>query len=282
MCRTHCCCVRRRGPEASSFCATGRVTLRVDALLPRRLPDLARGVGIDGGDGESDDEIGPGGAPDEGRDQPGRDDRDIGQRVVARRQERGLGEAASVVAIAGEQQGAAEIDGERAEPGQRQGERRRRRRIDELAPRGPQRRQPRHQQDQRQRHADASAPRRRPCDGNEDQQVNRRVFEEVDAVGKQRHRADRQRHRELDAEIAEIEQRDGKHHPAQRTVDRGSGHRSIPTEAKAINPTPGAGNTSAAPATIQCLAFRRHQREHSALRVRRLDDPAAARHLHRL
>ena len=73
------------------------------------------------------------------------------------------------------------------------------------------------------------------------------VFEEVDAVGKQRHRADRQRHRELDAEIAEIEQRDGEHDPAQRTVDCRCGHRLTRGNATATISTAGPGNTTLRP-----------------------------------
>ena len=47
------------------------------------------------------------------------------------------------------------------------------------------------------------------------------VLEEVDAVGEQRHRADRERDRELDAEIGEVEDRDGGDRTAQGGVRRG-------------------------------------------------------------
>jgi hypothetical protein len=49
-------------------------------FLTRRLPDLARSVGIDRGNAKTDDQVRPGGQG-VGREQAGRDDRDVGQRI---------------------------------------------------------------------------------------------------------------------------------------------------------------------------------------------------------
>ena len=89
-------------------------------------------------------------------------------------------------------------------------------RLDEFLPGRPQRRQAGHQDDQRQGHAKARAAGRRPADGQRDQKVDGRVLEEVDAVGKQRYRADPQGNGELDAEIGEVEQSDRDDGPPQR------------------------------------------------------------------
>jgi hypothetical protein len=51
--------------------------------------------------------------------------------------------------------------------------------------------------------------------------ASRRVLEEVDAVGEQRHRPDRERDRKLRAEIGEVEDRDGGDGTAQGGVRRG-------------------------------------------------------------
>jgi hypothetical protein len=58
--------------------------------------------------------------------------------------------------------------------------------------------------------------RRAPRQRDEDEQIDRRVFEEVDAVGEQRNRADRERDREFHAEIGEIEQCNHEDGAAQR------------------------------------------------------------------
>src|SRR3546814_10357405 len=49
-------------------------------LAPRRLPDFARGIGIDRCDRQTHDQIGPGRTPDEHADDRRRDDRQIGER----------------------------------------------------------------------------------------------------------------------------------------------------------------------------------------------------------
>ena len=52
------------------------------------------------------------------RQQPGRDDGNISQCVVARPKERRAREAPAVVPLAGEHVGASQVDYERAKPGQ--------------------------------------------------------------------------------------------------------------------------------------------------------------------
>lgn len=56
-------------------------------LLTRRLPDFPGGVGVEGGDRQADDQVWPRRAPDEGGNQSRADDGDVGQGVVARRQD---------------------------------------------------------------------------------------------------------------------------------------------------------------------------------------------------
>jgi hypothetical protein len=56
------------------------------------------------------------------------------------------------------------------------------------------------------------------CQREEDQHVDRGVFEKVDAVGEQRHLAESKRDGELDAEVREIEDRHQSHGPAQAAV----------------------------------------------------------------
>ena len=89
----------------------------------------------------------------------------------------------------------------------------------ELVPSHPERRQPRHQQDARQAHSDArTVPGRFPTQGGEDQEVDRGVLQEIDAVGEKRDRADGEGHGELDAEVAEVQER-----PTMRTILRRPG-----------------------------------------------------------
>ena len=83
-------------------------------LFARRLPHLARRIGV------------------------------VGERVVAGGEERRSREAPAMVAVAGEHEGAGQVDSERAQAGERQGERVGGDRHVELGPGGPQRRQPRH------------------------------------------------------------------------------------------------------------------------------------------
>jgi hypothetical protein len=64
----------------------------------------------------------------------------------------------------------------------------------------------------------ASAIPRRAAESRRDQKIERGVFEEIDAVGEQRHRADGNGDGELDAEISEVEEGDQKDGLAQGHV----------------------------------------------------------------
>ena len=55
-----------------------------------------------------------------------------------------------------------------------------------------------------ERHAERAAPCR-PAQCDCDQQIDRRIFQKIDAVREQGHRPDRGRDGELDAEVAEVQ-----------------------------------------------------------------------------
>src|SRR5437660_1158855 len=63
----------------------------------------------------------------------------------------------------------------------------------------------RDQQNPGEKHSDPRPIPRAPAERGQDQEIDRRVFQEIDAVGEQRDRADRQRHGEFHAEIAKVE-----------------------------------------------------------------------------
>ncbi len=77
---------------------TGGFLDRGALLLARGVIDLARCVGVDGRDGEPDHQVRPA-RERRGGDEAGRDDRDIGECVVARRQKCRAGETAGMAAI---------------------------------------------------------------------------------------------------------------------------------------------------------------------------------------
>jgi hypothetical protein len=52
----------------------------------------------------------------------------------------------------------------------------------------------------------ARAVLRAPSKGGEDQEIDRRIFQNIDAVREQRHRADGNGNGELDAKVPEVEQ----------------------------------------------------------------------------
>ena len=54
---------------------------------------------------------------------------------------------------------------------------------------------------------EARAVRDVPREGNRNQQVHRSVFEEVDTVGKEGYRSNRDSHGELNAKVAEVQDR---------------------------------------------------------------------------
>jgi hypothetical protein len=72
----------------------------------------------------------------------------------------------------------------------------------QLPPRCPESCQPRHEDDASEQHADARASGGVPTQCNEDQEVDRGILEEVDAVGEQRYGSDGQGSGELDPEVA--------------------------------------------------------------------------------
>jgi len=137
-----------------------------------------------------------------------RDDGDIGKDVIARRQERGTRQAAASGAETGEHQGAGTVDEHGAKAGDRELDRFGRHGGGELAPQRPEDGERRDQQDASQGHAETRPCTRGPVEGEEDQGVDRGIFEEIDAVGEQRDRTDMEGDCELDAEIGEVEQRD--------------------------------------------------------------------------
>ena len=195
------------------------ITDRLNSMLfAGCLPDFAGCIGIHRGDGQPDDKIGPGAAPDQRGDDPCRYDSQIGQRIVARGEERGPGQAAAVVANAGEHQGTAEIDRERAKPGQNQRHGLRCQRQIELLPGREQSCQSGNQQDHGQHHPHPRPSAQRPAQRGGNQQIDRGIFEKIDAIGKQRDRSNCQCDRKLDPEPGKIEQCDYRHNPANSAI----------------------------------------------------------------
>jgi hypothetical protein len=92
-----------------------------------------------------------------------------------------------------------------AQPGERQRDRRGWRQMQEFLPRRPQSRRARDQQNSGEKHSDPRPIPRAPAERGQDQEIDRRVFQEIDTVGEERDRADRQRHREFHPEIAKVE-----------------------------------------------------------------------------
>ncbi len=162
-----------------------------------RFPDFPGRIDVHRGDAEAHQQVGPTRDPEQ-RDQTGRDDGEVGEGIIACRQEGRLREAASRVTMPRQQQGTGQVDDQRAAAGEREQLRIRRQRRVEFLPRGPRCGHGRHQQQGRQQHAHARASLRRPGEGEEHQQIDGRVLEEVDAVREQRDRADVARHREFD------------------------------------------------------------------------------------
>ncbi len=109
-------------------------------------------------------------------------------------------------AVAGQEECAGEIHDERSERRERQRGDLGRLRVQDLRDGRPDGRSRRNQDRHRQERADRAAGPERPAGGDEDEQVDARVLEEVDAVGEQRDRSDDPRDRELDAEVGEVEQ----------------------------------------------------------------------------
>ena len=187
--------------------------LRPQIHLPRR-------VRIERRDPEAHDQIRPD-REHRHRHQPGADDRDIGERVVAGGEEGGAGQAAGVMAEAREDEGAGEVDDERAaarsasaaQPPARPAAENFCTAVHSAARPGT-RRMPARTMPSRARFF-ALQP-----SADKDQEVDRRVFEEIDAVGEERDGADPKRDGELHAEIGEVQKRDDENGAAQARIER--------------------------------------------------------------
>jgi hypothetical protein len=119
---------------------------------------------------------------DECGNEPRQYDCNVSQRIITGRKKCGLGQAAAVVTMTGEQEGAGQVDGKRPEASQRQ---RRRGGCDwyvELLPSSPKGRQCRRKQDDGERHADPCTVLRRPGECGEDQQIDGGILKEIDRV----------------------------------------------------------------------------------------------------
>ena len=158
------------------------------SMLAPRCSHTSAPLPLERRDANTRDEIRPRGT--EKRSQHTRDDdRAVREDVVARGQECGVRETAAVLTISREHdekvrftasaprrsattrpQRAARARGTCSRPS--------------ITSRG------RYQQQSREHHADACAGDRRPAERNENQEIDRSVFQEVDAVGEQRDRSD--------------------------------------------------------------------------------------------
>jgi len=125
-----------------------------------------------------------------------------------RRKKRRARKTARMPAVARQHDGAREIHRQRAGARKRERQGGRRDGHEDLPPGGPERGEPGNQQDACQRHAHSRPSPRAPAQRSEDQEVDRGVFEKVDAVREEGHRSDEQRRRELDAEIRQVQDRD--------------------------------------------------------------------------
>ena len=90
---------------------------RFGPFLPRRLHHLAGRVGIEDGNAEANDQVGPGGQRG-GRDEARQHDGDIGVSVVAGLEERRSRQGPRMGPEAHQQQRANQVDGESAGAGQ--------------------------------------------------------------------------------------------------------------------------------------------------------------------
>ncbi len=74
----------------------------------------------------------------------------------------------------------------------------------ELVPRGPESCKTRKEQDTGERHSQACAVDRCPAKSGGDQEIDRGIFEEIDAVGEKGDGTDMKRDSKLDAEVSEV------------------------------------------------------------------------------
>src|SRR4029077_6052691 len=99
-------------------------------------------------------------------------------------------QAAPMGTITRKHESTGEVHSHGSGPGQRKWEGCRWRWKQELVPSRPTWRQPWNEQDASEHGADTRAITSAPAQGDEDQEIDRGVLEEVDAIGEQRHRAD--------------------------------------------------------------------------------------------
>ena len=114
-----------------------------------------------------------------------------------------------LVSQAHEDQGAHDVDHERARGHGRQALGRRRDGVDDLGGHRDDRGDRGHQDQRRKHAAGGAAPRGGPGDGNVHEEIDRGVLEEVGRVREERRGTDGQRGEELHEEVREVQQRDG-------------------------------------------------------------------------
>ena len=135
-------------------------------------------------------------------------------RASLRAERCGSGQAAAMVAVARQHESAGEIDGQRPRTCQRQrsgvgGYRRSSFPTPSTAWRG------RARAVWRPEHANPGPRASPPAERHQNEQVDRRILKEVDAVCEQRHRADHAGNSELNPEIGKVQDRDEPNDPPQ-------------------------------------------------------------------
>jgi hypothetical protein len=90
--------------------------------------------------------------------------------------------------------------------------------MQKLLPCLPDRRQAGEEEDPCEDHSQTSAPDRGPSQSKQDQEIQRRVFEEINAIGKEGDRTDSQSNGELHSKIGQICQRHKTHRASQRCI----------------------------------------------------------------
>src|ERR1700756_3700051 len=88
----------------------------------------------------------------------------------------------------------------------------------EFSPRRPEGRETGYEQNAGKCHANPRSVEGRPADRRHDEEIDRRIFKKVDAIGEQRTGANGPPHGELNPEIGEIQDRDDPNDSAQRTI----------------------------------------------------------------
>lgn len=170
-------------------------------LWPCRFTFGPRGVEIEVEDAQPDDQIGPRAAPQVSGDQRGTDHRQVGERVIARRQPGRNGQTAARAAMPGQDDSGQQVDRQRPKCRHGKDGCRRRDRVHQFCDRHPKRHRSGNEQDQRQGDTNPFPRDRRPTQRKGDQDIDRAILEKVDVVGKQRYRPDAQRGGKFDQAI---------------------------------------------------------------------------------